>query len=474
MEQPPPEPPSDATASVICSFTTKLPQQFAIESDVYNIPADATRTELSQLINTLLQRESPEPFDFLLSGTLLYTSLADHIQVHSLSTEATLEIEYVLAVPPPETQLSIKLDDWLSHIIPSMHKHYGFLKRGTSLASCYDGSLVLFQFDNDTAVTSSIQPDGTVVDAGKRLISKKLFSTPIKTCAMVPLNHRPHIVSGGYEGRLLFTYLLEDSFSFINTLEITGLDTSIISSTVSADENTLYVGSISGTVHRFDMAHVLHKHAGDLPIDLLRSDHEPTSKRVHAGSIITYPGEVCRMLSDEGGNEDNVSVNSLSCVPGTAAHVLAGCSNNSVRLLDMAKGSLLQSFSGPASCQCVQALAPSTFLTGFHDRTVRLYDTRMGNPLAHTYVGHKSSIVSLDAAGLHFISGDVNGDINLWDQRSMVPLWTVDTFYRKRDHKRDQCRLMSCCLEDFGESSYSILSGGSDRLVSRRTKELVK
>ena len=53
-------------------------------------------------------------FDFLVGGEFLRISLLDHIQSKDISTETTVDVEYVERFPAPEPEDSLNHDDWVS------------------------------------------------------------------------------------------------------------------------------------------------------------------------------------------------------------------------------------------------------------------------------------------------------------------------------------------------------------------------
>lgn len=60
--------------------------------------------------------DQPVPFDFIVSSQLLRTSLADFTSTLNISTESTLEIEYVESFRPPKSFASLPHDDWVSDL----------------------------------------------------------------------------------------------------------------------------------------------------------------------------------------------------------------------------------------------------------------------------------------------------------------------------------------------------------------------
>lgn len=78
------------------------------------VPVSLKRYGLSEVVNHLLDRPEPVPFDFLIDGVLLRSSLEDYLTKHALSSEAMLLIEYTRAVLPPSFLASYNNEDWIS------------------------------------------------------------------------------------------------------------------------------------------------------------------------------------------------------------------------------------------------------------------------------------------------------------------------------------------------------------------------
>ena len=63
--------------------------------------------------------EHPVPFDFIVNGQLLRTSLRGYISRSNLNPEIILDLEYVVTIAPPTLTNKIEQDDWTS----SLHVH---------------------------------------------------------------------------------------------------------------------------------------------------------------------------------------------------------------------------------------------------------------------------------------------------------------------------------------------------------------
>ena len=74
-----------------------LPTPFAV-------PGKLTRYGLSEVINHLLALDPPKPFDFLVDGELVRTSLEKLLLRKGISAESILDVEYIPAVGPPSDE----------------------------------------------------------------------------------------------------------------------------------------------------------------------------------------------------------------------------------------------------------------------------------------------------------------------------------------------------------------------------------
>uniref|UniRef100_A0A8C4QYC4 Ribosome biogenesis protein WDR12 n=1 Tax=Eptatretus burgeri TaxID=7764 RepID=A0A8C4QYC4_EPTBU len=107
-------------AHVQTKFFTK-DKRYEVENVPFSVPAQAETTDLSILINTLLQEKQDGEhvrvdFDFLINGEFLRLPLGKHMQNENISTELVVEIEYVEKFSAPEPEECIEHDDWVSSV----------------------------------------------------------------------------------------------------------------------------------------------------------------------------------------------------------------------------------------------------------------------------------------------------------------------------------------------------------------------
>ncbi|PQE26058.1 putative Ribosome biogenesis ytm1 protein [Rutstroemia sp. NJR-2017a BBW] len=82
------------------------------------VPTSVRRYGLSQILNSesMLDTDSPVPFDFLINGTFLRTTLDEYLTANGLSSETTLNLQYVRSLIPPLYEASFEHDDWVSSV----------------------------------------------------------------------------------------------------------------------------------------------------------------------------------------------------------------------------------------------------------------------------------------------------------------------------------------------------------------------
>lgn len=87
----------------------------------FSVPSNIDRNSLNKLVNELLKESHQDilkdiDFDFLVLGELLRVPLLDLLKERGYSTEATVDVEYVLRTPAPQPEDSLLHDDWVSAV----------------------------------------------------------------------------------------------------------------------------------------------------------------------------------------------------------------------------------------------------------------------------------------------------------------------------------------------------------------------
>src|ERR1700722_2072097 len=111
----------------------------------------------------MLDTPSPIPFDFLINGTFLRTPLAEYLTANGLSSETTLNLQYVRSLIPPLFEASFEHDDWVSCVdVLSSNSSASVWHPGSVLPSqerilsgSYDGLLRVWNKYGQTIATST-------------------------------------------------------------------------------------------------------------------------------------------------------------------------------------------------------------------------------------------------------------------------------------------------------------------------------
>lgn len=89
----------------------------SIPASTYFLPSTWRRYQLSELINKVLKSPTPIPFDFLINGEVLRTSLETWMKTNrGADEESTIDVEYVRSVMPPEEVGRVEQEDWVSDL----------------------------------------------------------------------------------------------------------------------------------------------------------------------------------------------------------------------------------------------------------------------------------------------------------------------------------------------------------------------
>jgi ribosome biogenesis protein YTM1 len=159
------------------SFTTQYEQHRIPEADIA-LPTRLARFGLSEVVNHLLGKETPVPFEFLYQGRMLTGSVRDLIARLQLSTENVLELEYQPCMSAPQQgPPSYEAPDWISCIDGGV--------QNCCIVGCYDGVARVLDRDSLTTVLGST---GSV-----------FHTAPIKAVTLINGNQGPLAITGSQD-----------------------------------------------------------------------------------------------------------------------------------------------------------------------------------------------------------------------------------------------------------------------------------
>lgn len=371
------------------------------------------RYALSTLVNNLLGSEKPIPFEFLINGTFLRTSIDEYLTANGISAETTLEIEYVRALIPPLHIASFQHDDWVSATdVLSETSHAASWASGATfskgqeriLSGSYDGLLRIWNMSSEIIATSPGPAEGG-------------HTASIKAAKFVSPNQ---IASTGLDRSVrLWKYTENDEFSGKITpqLELYGHKSAIESLAVHAPSNRLLTASADHTVGFWSTKKA---DAGAAPESLLPSAIGRTSKRRKLNTSVSTPQR--GPLSLLSGHTAPVSAAIFDARDSTVGYSASW--DHSLRTWDLVTGALVDTRSTSHSLLSLEHLPEHHLLAaGTSARHITLIDPRVSatTVTALTLRGHTNAVVSL-ARDPHstygLISGSHDGTCRIWDIRS--------------------------------------------------------
>lgn len=131
----------------------------------------------------MLDTPSPIPFQFLINGVFLRTTLEEYLTANGLSAETTVNLQYVRSLIPPLYEASFEHDDWVScvDVLSTTSPANSGLLAGQErvLSGSYDGLLRVWNKSGQTIATSAPASAGghtQGIKAAKFMSSSRIVS----------------------------------------------------------------------------------------------------------------------------------------------------------------------------------------------------------------------------------------------------------------------------------------------------------
>jgi len=406
-------PASSSVGSVLVTFFTSTCELHMPSQQTYNIPVTITTEGLQRLVDSVL--ESNVPFDFLINDEFITTTLERFLRRRAMNFEQVLSIEYTPAMQAEEGS-KVPHDDWVSSVRAPVAGNPTVL-----ITAAYDHCVRLWSNEECIAIgyqhteavkEIALHPDTQFTplhSAGKATSSGKQHgNAKRKKDSDVP---SMRFVSAGKDGRLCaWEYAAppageEPSSTSLQCIGVVQPHVGAADTVdVSSDGSLVASGSWDTSVKVFRWESVLDattapdKKAPQLSL----TDHARgvLSTRFSAsrgtsvlyssgldGAIKSWDLEEGQLMSTLTGDH---SVHSLSVLPNgsTGDLVLAGCTDNRVRLYDSRQAAVVKTFAGHRQWvygvswlwrrddTIANASAGSLFTSASEDATVRVWDLR--------------------------------------------------------------------------------------------------
>ena len=380
------------------------------------VPTDIRRYGLSRILNSesMLDTESI-PFDFLINGSFLRTSLEVYLKSNGLSLETNVTLQYVRSLIPPIYEASFEHDDWVSSVdvlsqtSPAGRWSGEDFQAGQDrvLSASYDGLLRIWNASGQVIATSPSGSQGGHISSIKaaRFLSNS------------------HLASAGMDRSVrVWKYTESDHFSgeLKPTLELYGHTGSIDSLEVDGQSKRILTASADGAVGLWSTSKAS---APEADASLLPGAHASKRRKITSSVSAAQRGPLALM--------------SVHSAPATAAVfdprdrtvAYSVSQDHTVRTIDLTTSVVVSTVTSShpllSLCAINRASAP-LLAAGTSARHITLVDPRASATTTSvmTLRGHTNKVVSLSASPgneYSLASGSHDGTVRIWDLRSVRP-----------------------------------------------------
>lgn len=389
-------------------FTREQDESLFVQDSPLYVPASLKRYGLSEIVNHLLELEKPVPFDFLIDGELLRTSLEDYLVRKGLSSETFLNIEYTRAVLPPSYLSSFNNEDWVSaldvgnreiisgsydgivrtwNLSGKVEKQYSghsgpiravkYISNTRLVSAGNDRTLRLWKTKNDD-LKNNLEQDEDDVEDGKTLAILEGHKAPVVS---VDVNAN-RIISASYDNTIGFWSTNYKEMTVIDPMADLGNNVS------TAAQKRRKLALKDGSIRR------------RAPLSLLESHTAPVEQVIFDSNDSTVGYSVSQ--------------------------------DHTIKTWDLVTARCVDTKTTSYSLLSLVQLPKLNLLAcGSSARHITLHDPRIGSSSKITQqqlIGHKNFVVSLDTCPENeymLCSASHDGTVKVWDIRSSSPIYTI-------------------------------------------------
>ncbi|KAG1768606.1 ribosome biogenesis protein YTM1 [Suillus placidus] len=373
-------------------FTTQTP--YALPSQKFMIPLDWKRYQLSQLINKALDLPKPIPFDFLVHGEILRTSLLEWRAENGIGEEDTLEIEYFESVMPPQRMSELPHEDWVSSVSCQIPQHF--------VTASYDGHLRLFDYSRNPLLDISVHQ--------APITSVCVLPSPLAETDSRILASSSHDLTA-----CLTRISLGSEGPSASTVASLHLHTSPLSSiSTDASGSHLLTSSWDGLIGVWDTSipndHQVHLDRGDDRKKRRKTAPENIKRKTPIAVLKSHTARVSKALFAAG---EHAKGKAYSCG-----------FDSTVRSWDVESGVCINTINVPERPMLNLAETPdgNILLGASTDRTVSIFDLRVSSLSSSTGImmhsATPSCIATSESGKQQVVTGAYDGVARLWDLRS--------------------------------------------------------
>ncbi|KAI4642376.1 hypothetical protein J4E93_007524 [Alternaria ventricosa] len=416
-----------------------------------------TRHKLSTLVNELLHRDdgSRIPFDILINGEFLRTTIDEFLTKNGINAESTLDVEYTRALVPPLNVTSFEHDDWVSAVDVLSGVQSG---QERILSASYDGLLRVWNTSGDVLATSEAPNNGgriTSLKTAKWLSEKKM-------------------VAAGLDNTVRVYKYDDDARTITTALELFNHRWGVEDVAVHAPSSRILSASSDTTISLFSSNA---KENPVAPVNFLPSSTAASNKRQKLskpdrtvparGALATFSGHTS-------------PVSSVIFKPDDATVAYSASHDHTLKTWDLPTQSCVDTRTTGHSLLSLCAIPSRNLLaTGTSARHITLVDPRASATQISvmTLRGHKNGVVSLDtdpSSEYNLASGSHDGTVQIWDLRNVstggqvgegMTGESVYTIYRQGRESAKSHGEGAKVFSVRWDSAVGIVSGGEDKKV---------
>lgn len=421
----------------------------------------------------MLDTTSPVPFDFLINGTFLRTTLDEYLTANGLSSEATVTLQYVRSLIPPLFEASFEHDDWVSAVdVLSSSSPAGLWDSKSNisgqeriLSGSYDGLLRIWNKSGQAIGTSP----GFSLGGHTAGIKAAKFISPTQ------------IASAGLDRTVRLWKYTESADHFSAevkpTMELYGHKGSIDSIAVHGPTSRILSASSDGTVALWTSSK---SSAPEAPQNLISSSSMAKRRKLTTSTSTPQRGALSLIQAHSA---------PASCVifhPDDPTVAYSTSLDHTVKTIDLETSTVVdtRTTSHPLlALTSVPSVSSSHILAaGTSARHITLIDPRASSSTTAimTLRGHTNKIVSLSEdpdSTWGLVSGSHDGTCRVWDLRSTrqgtrdegggvvgESVYVVERESKKGEKRPvggDGIKVLSVCWD----RALGIVSAGEDKMV---------
>ncbi|KAI2781546.1 WD40 repeat-like protein [Daldinia loculata] len=462
------------------NFTTTSPDlQLPEGRTQLLVPADIKRYGLSRVLNSesMLDTPSPIPFDFLINGSFLRTSLEDYLKANGLSAESTVTVQYVRSLIPPAFQASFEHDDWVSDVdVLSETSRAGVWSGGKFvtgqdriLSASYDGLLRIWNKSGNVIATSSSSSLGG-------------HSASVKAAKFISASQ---VASAGLDRTVrIWKYTEADDYlsgTLKPTLELYGHKAGIESLDVHGPTGRILTAASDGTIGLWTTSKST---APAAPAALLPGANASSSKKRKIASSAPQRGPLSLT------QPHTAAASAALFDPADATVAYTASQDHTIRTIDLTTSKVenVITTSHPLLSLCaIRRTGNSVLLAaGTSARHITLADPRAGAAATSvmTLRGHRNMVTAIVASPdneYSLVSASHDGTCRIWDLRGAragtraegggavsESVYVIERESQKNSSSSKGSDVPGRGAKVFGvawDRSWGIVSGGEDRMV---------